>query len=356
MRADLKPVPLSEKVICAGMQAVGFYEYLPIEDPQSLLDVEVEPPKAAGRDLLVEVKAISVNPVDTKRRAAGARPATELKILGWDAAGVVSAIGPQVQLFKPGEKVFYAGSNQRPGANSQLHLVDERIVGHMPMNLSYAEAAALPLTTITAWEAMFERMGISKSGADTGKCLLILGGAGGVGSIAIQLAKKLARLKVIASASRPDSIAWARGLGADATVDHTQSLVEQMAALGALEVDYIFCCNNTEQVFPLLPRLIAPQGRICSIVRMAKPVDLSLLQEKSASFSWEGMFTRSTFQTPDMEAQHGLLEDAAGLLETGALMTTLRVNLGKICAANLKQAHQRIEQGHMVGKVVLEGF
>lgn len=338
------------------MKAVGFYHYLPIDDPDSLLDVEVEAPKPTARDLLVEVKAVSVNPVDTKRRAAGTRPDTELKILGWDAAGIVSAVGPQAQLFKPGDKVYYAGSNRRPGANSQLHLVDERIVGRKPTNLSFAEAAAMPLTTITAWEAMFERMGISKSGADTGKLLLILGGAGGVGSIAIQLAKKLARLKVIASASRPDSIAWVRALGAEATVDHHKPLPEQMAALGAPNVDYIFCCNNTEQVFSALPRLIAPQGRICSIVRMAKPVDLSLLQEKSASFAWEGMFTRSTFQTPDMQAQHDLLDDAAGLLEGGALVTTLRENLGKICAANLRQAHQRIEQGHMVGKLVLEGF
>ena len=338
------------------MKAVGFYQYLPLDHPESLLDVEVEAPQPAVRDLLVEVKAVSVNPVDAKRRAAGSRPDTELKILGWDAAGIVSAVGPQAKLFKPGDKVYYAGSNQRPGANSQLHLVDERIVGPKPTNLSFAEAAALPLTTITAWEAMFERMGISKSGADAGKLLLILGGAGGVGSIAIQLAKKLARLKVIASASRADSIAWVKALGADATVDHARPLPEQMAALGAPDVDFIFCCNNTEPVFSVLPRLIAPQGRICSIVRMSKPVDLSLLQEKSASFAWEGMFTRSTFQTPDMEAQHGLLEDAAGLFESGVLVTTVRENLGKICAAHLKRAHQRIEQGHMVGKVVLEGF
>ncbi len=338
------------------MKAVGFYKHLPIDHPESLLDLEVEAPQASNRDLLVEVKAVSVNPVDTKRRAAGAKPGPELKILGYDAAGVVAAVGPQVQWFKPGDKVYYAGSNQRPGTNSQLHLVDERVVGHMPSNLSFAEAAALPLTTITAWEAMFDRMGVSKSGADAGKRLLVLGGAGGVGSIAIQLAKKLARLKVIASASRPESIAWVKKLGANATVDHTKPLPEQLAALGVPEVDYIFCCSNTEQVFALLPRLIVPQGRICSIVRMAGPVDLSLLQEKSVSFSWEGMFTRSTFQTPDMEAQHDLLEDAAGLLESGALVTTFTENLGKICAANLKQAHQRIEQGHMIGKLVLEGF
>ncbi|MDA1117712.1 MAG: zinc-binding alcohol dehydrogenase family protein [Proteobacteria bacterium] len=338
------------------MKAVGFYKHLPIDHPESLLDVEIEAPQATDRDLLVEVKAVSVNPVDTKRRAAGAKPGPELKILGYDAAGVVAAVGPQTQWFKPGDKVYYAGSNQRPGANSQLHLVDERIVGRMPSNLSFAEAAALPLTTITAWEAMFDRMGVSKSGADAGKRLLVLGGAGGVGSIAIQLAKKLARLKIIASASRPESITWVKRLGANGTVDHTKPLPEQLAALGVPEVDYIFCCNNTEQVFPLLPRLIVPQGRICSIVRMAGPVDLSLLQEKSVSFSWEGMFTRSTFQTPDMEAQHDLLEDAAGMLESGALVTTFAENLGRICAANLKQAHQRIEQGHMIGKLVLEGF
>jgi len=338
------------------MKAVGHYKYLPIEHPESLVDVEIDAPRPEGRDLLVEVRAISVNPVDTKRRGAGARPASELKILGWDAAGVVAAAGPEVQLFKPGDKVYYAGSNQRPGANSQLHLVDERIVGPRPANLSFAEAAAMPLTTLTAWEAMFERMAISKSGTHAGRRLLILGGAGGVGSIAIQLAKKLARLTVIASASRPDSIAWVKTLGADAVVDHTRPLPEQMAALGAPEADYIFCCNNTDEVFPVLARLIAPQGRICSIVRTLRPVDLAPLQEKSASFSWEGMFTRSTFQTPDMQAQHNLLEDVAGLLEAGTLATTFRENLGTICAANLKQAHRRIELGHMIGKLVLEGF
>jgi zinc-binding alcohol dehydrogenase family protein len=338
------------------MKAVGFYNYLPIADPESLLDVEVEQPQPTGRDLLVEVKAISVNPVDTKRRAAGTRPASELKILGWDAAGVVVATGPSAEMFKPGDKVYYAGSNQRPGANSQLHLVDERIVGSKPANLSFPEAAAMPLTTITAWEALFERMGISKSGADAGKSLLILGGAGGVGSIAIQLAKKLARLKVIASASRTDSAAWARGLGADAIVDHGKPLPEQMSALGIPEANYVLCCNNTDAVFPVLPRLAAPQGQICSIVRTTKPVDLAVLQEKSLTFAWEGMFTRSTFQTPDMRAQHDLLEDAGGLLDAGVLVTTLRENLGRICAENLKLAHSRIEHGHAIGKIVLEGF
>lgn len=338
------------------MKAVGFYRHLPIADPESLIDIEIDAPRPEGRDLLVEVKAISVNPVDTKRRAAGVRPASELKILGWDAAGVVTAVGPEAQLFKPGDKVYYAGSIQRPGANSQLHLVDERIVGHKPANLPFAEAAALPLTTITAWEALFERMGISKSGAHAGRRLLILGGAGGVGSIAIQLAKKLARLSVIASASRPDSVDWVNALGAEAVVDHTKPLAEQMAALRVPEADYIFCCNDTDRIFPELARLIAPQGRICSIVRTLRPVDLAPLQEKSVSFSWEGMFTRSTFKTPDMQAQHNLLVDAAGLFDAGTLKTTFRENLGKICAEGLKLAHRHIEQGHTVGKLVLEGF
>lgn len=333
------------------MKAVGHYESLPVDDPKSLLDVEVDPPQPQGRDLLVEVKAVSVNPVDTKRRMAGLKPG-ELKILGYDAAGVVKAIGPQAELFKPGDKVYYAGSNQRPGTNSELHLVDERIAGRMPGNLSFAEAAALPLTAITAWEALFERMGVSKSGAHAGRRLLILGGAGGVGSIAIQLAKKLARLEVVASASRPESIAWAKSLGADRTVDHTQPLREQLPG----EADYILICNNTDAVFPMLPQLIAPQGRICSIVRTLRPVDLAPLQEKSAVFAWEGMFARSTFHTPDMQAQHDLLEDVAGLLETGVLATTFRENLGRICAERLREAHRRLEQGHTIGKLVLEGF
>jgi alcohol dehydrogenase len=333
------------------VKAVGFYQSHPIDHPESLVDVQVDPPNPGPRDLLVEVRAVSVNPVDTKRRVANMKPG-ELKILGYDAAGVVKAVGAEVTLFKPGEEVYYAGSNQRPGTNSELHLVDERIAGHKPQNLAFAEAAALPLTTITAWEAMFERMGISKSGAHAGRRLLILGGAGGVGSIAIQLAKKLARLHVTASASRPESVAWVTRLGADATVDHTQPLAEQLGG----EADYVLICTNTDPVFPMLPKLVRPQGRVCSIVRTAKPVDLAPLQEKSITFAWEGMFTRSTFETPDMQAQHDLLEDVAGMVDSGVLAATGRESLGRICAENLKQAHRRIEAGHTVGKLVLEGF
>ncbi len=338
------------------MKAVGLYRYLPIDHPESLLDLDLETPVAAKRDLLVEVRAISVNPVDTKRRAPKDQVETTPRVLGWDAAGVVKASGPEAKLFKPGDEVYYAGSIVRQGANSELHLVDERIAGRKPGNLSFAEATALPLTTITAWELMFDRMGISKGGAHAGRRLLILGGAGGVGSIAIQLAKKLARLKVIASASRPESIAWAKRLGADATVDHTQPLPEQLAALGEPEVDFLVCFTNTDPYFAVFPKLVKPQGRIGSIVRMQKPVDLSLLQEKSLSFSWEGMFTRSTFQTPDMIAQHELLNEAAALTESGVLRTTMKTNLGRINAANLKRAHKLLEEGHVIGKIVLEGF
>jgi NADPH2:quinone reductase len=333
------------------MKAIGFYQSLPIDDPRSLVDAEVPDPKPDGRDLLVEVRAVSVNPVDTKRRMAGMKPG-ELKILGYDAAGVVKAVGSGARLFKPGDEVFYAGSNQRPGTNSELHLVDERIVGRKPKTLSFAQAAALPLTTITAWEAMFDRMGISRTGAHAGRRLLILGGAGGVGSIAIQLAKRLAKLHVTASASRPESVAWAKKLGADATVDHTKSLPEQLGA----EADFVFICTNTDPLFPVLPKLTAPQGRICSIVRTLKPVELAPLQEKSLTFAWEGMFTRSTFQTADMQAQHELLNEAATLVEAGTLSTTLTEALGRIDAGTLREAHRRVEAGHTIGKLVLEGF
>ena len=334
------------------MKAVGLYKYLPIDHPESLLDLEVDTPVATGRDLLVEVKAISVNPVDTKRRRSG-NPAKDLvektpKILGWDAAGVVKAAGPDCVLFKPGDPVYYAGSVIRQGANCQFHLVDERIVGRKPATLSFAEAAALPLTTLTAWELMFERMGIGKAGAHAGRSLLILGGAGGVGSIAIQLAKKLARLKVTASASRPESIAWCKGLGADETVDHSRPIEG--------EFDFVLCFSSSDLYWPAFPKLVKPQGRIGMIVRTTKPVDLAILHDKSIAVHLEGMFTRSTFQTPDMAAQHALLDETAGLIEAGVLKTTLTANLGKIDAANLRRAHKMLEEGHVIGKLVLEGW
>lgn len=338
------------------MKAVGLYRYLPIEHPESLLDLDLPAPVAAGRDLLVEVRAVSVNPVDTKQRAPKDQVETAPRVLGWDVAGVVKAAGPEATLFRPGDEVWYAGSIVRPGGNSELHLVDERIVGRKPRNLGFAEAAALPLTTITAWEAMFDRMCISRSGAHAGRRLLVIAGAGGVGSIAIQLAKRLAQLEVVATAARPESAAWARELGADAIADHTKPLVEALKAAGVPEVDYVLCCNDTDRYVPQLGAVIRPQGRVCTIVRSQKPLDLSALMAKSASLGWELMFTRSTFQTPDMIEQHKLLDQTAALVEAGTLRTTLKTHLGRIDAANLKRAHKLLEDGHVVGKLVLEGF
>jgi len=331
-----------------GMKAVGLYRYLPIDNPESLLDLQLDAPAPAARDLLVEVKAVSVNPVDTKRRAPKDLVEKTPKILGFDAAGTVKSVGPECKLFKPGDAVYYAGSVVRQGTNSEYHLVDERIVGRKPANLSFAEAAALPLTTLTAWELMFDRMGISKAGAHAGKSVLILGGAGGVGSIAIQLAKKLAKLKVTASASRPESIQWCRDLGADDTVDHTRAIEG--------EYDYVLCFSSSDAYWPSFPKITRPQGKVGLIVRTLKPVDLSILHDKSITICLEGMFTRSTFQTPDIEAQHALLDEAAGLVEAGILKGTMTQNLGKIDAANLRRAHKMLEEGHVTGKLVLEGW
>ena len=338
------------------MRAVGLYRYLPIDDPESLVDVDVPTPTPAGRDVLIAVKAISVNPVDYKSRAPRAAVETTPKILGWDAAGVVETVGSGVTALRVGDAVYYAGSRTRPGTNSERHLVDERIVGRKPANLSFAEAAALPLTTLTAWEGLFERMAISKRGQHAGRSVLIIGGAGGVGSIAIQLAKRLARLTVVATASRPESVAWVRELGADHVIDHTTDLAPQLAAVGLREVDYIFCLSSTDHYFPAFATLIKPQGRICAIVGTQKPVELAPLMAKSVTFSWELMFTRPAFETDDMHVQRELLNEAADLVEAGTLRTTMTANLGRIDAANLRRAHAMLEGGHVIGKLVLEGF
>jgi alcohol dehydrogenase len=330
------------------VKAVGLYKYLPIDHPEALLDLEVEEPGPVGRELLVEVKAVSVNPVDTKRRAPKPQVESTPKILGWDAAGVVRSAGRDCVLFKPGDEVYYAGSVIRQGSNSEFQLVDERIVGRKPASMNFAQAAAMPLTTLTAWELMFDRMGISLAGAHAGRSMLILGGAGGVGSIAIQLAKKLAKLKVAASASRAESIDWCRQLGADEIVDHRQPIEG--------EYDYVLCLSSTDAYWSSFPKITKPQGKIGLIVRATRPVDLQILHDKSITTCLEGMFTRSTFQTPDMEAQHVLLDEAAGLIEAGVVIGTLKQNLGTINAANLRRAHQMLEEGHVTGKLVLEGW
>ena len=335
------------------MKAVAFHRPLPIDDPESLVDITADTPSPAGRDLLVKVKAISVNPVDTKVRRRPVADAKQPKILGWDAAGTVEAVGPECCLFKPGDKVWYAGSIARPGSNAEYQLVDERITGRMPATLSFAEAAALPLTAITAWEMLFDRFGIRIGKPAEAGSILLLGGAGGVGSIAIQLARRLTGLTIIATASRPETRDWCLKLGAHHVVDHAKPLVPQLKALGHPTVDYLFSITATEQHLAEIVELVAPQGKF-GLIDDPKSLDALPFKRKSASIHWEAMFVRSGFATPDMIAQHKLLDEVAGLVEEGLIRTTLTERLGRIDAATLKRAHALIESGRARGKVVLE--
>ncbi|MCM2315282.1 MAG: zinc-binding alcohol dehydrogenase family protein [Thermoanaerobaculia bacterium] len=337
------------------MRAVGLTRYLPIDDPESLVDLELADPVPVGRDLLVRVKAISVNPVDTKVRRP--RPEVEAapKILGWDAAGVVEATGRQVTMFRPGDEVWYAGDITRHGCNSELQLVDERLVALKPRSLDFARAAAMPLTSLTVWEALFARMGIDPDGADRGSTLLLIGGAGGVGSIGIQVAKH-AGLTVIATASREETRAWCRGLGADHVIDHAKPLREGIDDLGLSHVEFILNASDTSRYWDACCDLIAPQGTICGIVSTTGPVDIQPLMAKSARFVWELMFTRARFQTPDMIEQHRILARVAALVDAGSLQTTATEVLRPINAANLRTAHARLEEGRMIGKLALEGW
>lgn len=320
-----------------------------------LQDIELPTLSAGARDLVVRVEAISVNPIDYKMRGA-APDGDGPRVLGWDVAGVVTALGAQASLFKVGDPVFYAGSLIRQGANSELHVVDERIVGRKPATLGFEQAAALPLTSITAWEALFERLGVSRQGAHEGKSVLIIGGAGGVGSVAIQLAKKLARLTVVATASRPESAAWCRDLGADHIIDHDGDMAAQLEALGLPALDFILCLSETDRHFPAMAAAIAPQGKICSIVKNEQPLPMDLLFTKSASMVWELMFTRSMFGTADMIGQHTLLNEVAALVDEGVLVTTVGQSLGAINAANIAKGHALLEARRAIGKIVLSGF
>ncbi|RQZ66976.1 zinc-binding alcohol dehydrogenase family protein [Burkholderia sp. Bp9004] len=338
------------------MKAVGLTRYLPIDDPQALVDVELPQPVPGPRDLLVKVEAISVNPVDTKVRAPKPQVEETPRVLGWDAAGTVVAVGAEVTMFRSGDEVFYAGSITRPGANSAFHTVDERIAAIKPRSLDFAASAALPLTALTAWEALFDRLRVSPQGADAGKSVLIIGGAGGVGSIAIQLAKTLGKLHVIATASRPASAEWVRSLGADDMVDHFGDLPAQLREIGHANVDYVLIFNDTDRHFPAAAEVIRPQGGICTIVENEKPIPVELLKAKSAAFHWEFMFTRAMFETPDMIEQHKILSEVARLVDGGTLRTTLGEQLGTINAANLRRAHQLLEAGRAIGKLVLSGF
>ncbi len=340
------------------MKAIGFSRSLPLTDPESLIDLELEKPTPQGRDLLVKVKAISVNPVDVKVRASKPRAEHSAHVIGWDAAGIVEAVGPDCTLFEPGDQVYYAGDLTRPGTNSEYHLIDERIVGRKPARLDFAEAAALPLTTLTAWEGIFDRLGISQHlERNQGKSILIIGAAGGVGSIATQLAK-WAGLTVIGTASRPESQQWVRDHGADQVVDYRQSFVDQLKLLGFETVDFILCLNSASlgKQWKDIVQVIAPQGKICNIDELDSEVDLAALKSKSATYVWEFMFTRSMYQTADMIEQHRLLNMVADLVDAGKIQTTLTKRLSPITAANLRKAHELVEKGTMIGKVVLEQF
>jgi len=336
------------------MKAVALTRYLPVSDPDAFLDVDLPKPAPQGRDILVAVKAVAVNPVDVKVRAPKDKVEAAPRVIGYDASGVVEAVGPQATLFKAGDEVYYAGDITRAGTNQEFHLVDERIVGRKPRTLSHAEAAALPLTTITAYEAFFDRLGIDRDGADRGRSILIVGGAGGVGSIGIQLAKR-AGLTVIATASRPETIAWVRELGADHVVNHRQDLAPQVRAAGYAHVDYVAIFNDMRH-WDAAVELVRPQGAIVSIDNTDLPMPMAGMKTKSASFHWEFMFARAMHQTPDMIEQHRLLSFVADEIDAGRIRTTLAEVLAPINAANLREAHRRVETGAARGKIVVEGF
>ncbi|WP_430387412.1 zinc-binding alcohol dehydrogenase family protein [Dyella sp. 20L07] len=337
------------------MKAVAYRHILPITDPQSLIDVELPAPVAQGRDLLVKVEAISVNPVDTKVRKR-VDPQGADKVLGWDTAGTVVAVGADVTLFKPGDAVYYAGAIDRLGSNAELQLVDERIVGRKPSTLDFAQAAAMPLTTITAWELLFDRLGVPRGSTARSGVLLVVGGAGGVGSMAIQLARCLTNLTVIGTASRDDSRAWVKDMGAHHVVDHRGDLVAAVKAISPQGIDYALSLTHTDQHFASLVELLKPQGKLGLIDDPTTPPDVRLLKAKSQSLHWESMFTRSLFHTDDMQAQHLLLDEAANLVDAGVLRSTLRENLGTINAANIRRAHAQLESASTIGKLVLSGF
>ncbi|MBK7863242.1 MAG: zinc-binding alcohol dehydrogenase family protein [Archangiaceae bacterium] len=334
------------------MKAVALKRYLPIVDPESLLDVDLpRPSPPQGHDLLVAVKAISVNPVDVKRRAPKSDVEREPGVLGWDAAGVVEAVGEACTLFKPGDEVFYAGSIARPGTNAEYQLVDERIVGPKPETLNFAQAAALPLTSLTAWELLFERMGVALDKTAPQGRLLVIGGAGGVGSIAIQLARRLTALHVIATASRPETVEWCKQMGAHEVVDHRKALAQQVS-----DVSYVLSLTATEQHYADVVELLAPEGHLGIIDDPKTVLDVRLLKRKSLSLHWEFMFTRAVYGTPTLTRQHHILSEVARLVDEGVLRSTVTEDLGPICAANLKKAHAQIESGRTRGKLVLSGF
>ena len=338
------------------MKAIGYTHALPITDAKSLEDIELSQPVATGHDLLIRIEAISVNPVDTKVRQRAEPEAGHYKVLGWDAVGVVESVGDSVSLFKVGDRVWYAGDLTRQGSNAEYQLVDERIVGKAPASLSSAQAAALPLTSITAWELLFDRLSFDLSQSYQGSQLLIVGAAGGVGSILVQLAKQITGLTVIGTASRPESEQWVKALGADYVINHRNPLHEELNKLGINEVSHVISLNQTDQHFSSIVVALKPQGKLALIDDPAEPLDIMQLKRKSLSLHWEFMYTRSMFTTDDMIEQHRLLNALADLIDQGVIKTTIGEHFGSINAENLKRAHAALETNTAIGKIILEGF
>lgn len=336
------------------MKAIGFKTSLSIENPESFIEFETVKPVPGPHDLFVKIDAISVNPVDFKIRQSSAKETVldTPKIIGWDAVGIVQAVGQDVTLFEVGDPVYYAGDITKQGSNAEYQIIDERIVGRKPKSLSIEESAVIPLTALTAWEILFDRIRINAD-KDKGKSILIIGGAGGVGSIAIQLAKKIAGLTVIATASRPETIEWCKQQGADFVVDH-KNLISSVREAGFEHVDFILDFVDTNAYWDTMVELIKPQGHIASITGSAEPVVLNKLKSKSVSFSWELMYTRSMYQTEDMIEQHNILNIVADLLDDGILKTTLNTTLNGLTAENLKKAHELLESGKTIGKIAIK--
>lgn len=347
------------------IKAIGYQDNLAIDNEKSLEDITLDKPTASGHDILVEVKAISVNPVDYKIRQSRPAPKGEYAVIGWDAAGIVTAVGEDVSLFSVGDKVYYAGDLTRSGSNAEYQLVDERIVGHMPASLSFAEAAALPLTTITAWEMLFDRLQVpvSDSSADEHSSnentndvsVLVIGAAGGVGSILTQLLKTRTSATVIGTASRDESVQWLKALGADHVINHRNPLYDELQKTGITEVDYVISLNNTDEHYEEIIKCLKPQGKL-GVIDDPKSLDATPLKTKSLSLHWEFMFARSMFHTPDMIKQHHLLNDVAKLIDAGKIKTTVAYHLGTITAEHVRNAHKMLENQQAHGKIVLEGW
>ncbi|HEL3778482.1 zinc-binding alcohol dehydrogenase family protein [Stenotrophomonas sp. CC22-02] len=335
------------------MRAIAYTQAgLPIDDAQALIDIELEMPQPGPRDLRVAVRAVAVNPVDTKVRRGVATDGP--RVLGWDAVGIVDAVGSEVTLFQPGDAVYYAGVIDRPGSNAEYQLVDERSVGRKPASLDDAAAAALPLTAITAWELLFDRLRIAEGGGE-GQTLLVIGAAGGVGSILVQLARKLTKLTVIGTASRPDTQDWVYAMGAHHVIDHSLPLAEGLARLGISEVQHVASLTHSDQHYVQIVELLAPQGQL-GLIDDPGQVDVMALKRKALSLHWESMFTRPLYKTADMQRQHDLLNRVAELIDAGVLQTTLGEHFGRIDAANLRRAHALLESHRARGKIVLEGW